>query len=84
MAYKFEDKLKETIVSCGESIDISTINEDTDLVRDYNFNSINIIQLVVELESVFDIEIDDENLLQEKLSPYKNLIVILKNKLNED
>jgi len=82
MPYKFEEKLKELIVSCRDSVELEKINEETDLVRDFGFNSINIIQLVVEIESVFDIEIDDENLLQEKLSPYKNLIEILKAKLD--
>ena len=83
MAYKFEGKLKEVIVSCGEAIVLEQIDENTDLVRDFGYNSINIIQLVVELESVFNIEVDDENLLQEKLSPYKSLVEILKVKLHE-
>ena len=83
MAYKFEEKLKEIITSCGESVDADKINEETDLVRDFAFNSISIIQLVVELENEFDIEIDDEYLLQEILSPYKSLAEILKNKLSE-
>ena len=84
MAYKFEEKLKELIVSCGETVELSKINEETDLVRDFGFNSINIIQLVVEMERAFDMEVDDENLLQEKLSPYKNLVEMLKVKLNEE
>jgi len=84
MVYKFEEKLKEIIVSCGDGVNIDAINEGSDLVRDFNFNSINVIQLVVQLESEFYIEIDDENLLLEKLSPYNGLIEILKAKLNEE
>lgn len=78
MIYEFENRLKELIVSSGEDININDIDENTDLVRDFNFNSISIIQLVVEIESSFSIEIDDENLLLEKLSPYKNLLNIIK------
>lgn len=84
MAYKFEKKLKESIVSCGDNVDIDAINGDTDLIRDFNFKSINFIQLVVQLESDFDIEIDDEDLLLEKLSPYKGLVKILKANLDEE
>ena len=81
MSFEFENHLKELIVSSGEDIDINDINENTDLVRDFNYNSIKIIQLVVEIERDFDIEIDDENLLLEKLSPYKGLVKILEAKL---
>ena len=84
MAYTFEKKLKEIISSCEKSVDAKQINENTDLVRDFAFNSINIVQLVVQLEIEFDIEIDDEYLLHEKLSPYKSLIEILKNKLGKE
>ena len=83
MACNAEEKLKEIIVSCGESIEIKEINEDADLVRDFAFDSIRIIQLVMLLEREFDIEIDDDFLLQEKLSPYKNLVEILKIKMGE-
>jgi acyl carrier protein len=84
MCYKFEKKLKEVIASCGNYVIFENINDDTDLVRDFNFSSIDIIQLVVELESAFDIEIDDDDLLIESLAPYKSLIEILKLKLNEE
>lgn len=82
--YDFENKLKQAIVSCSNDIDdVSVINENTDLIKDFNFDSINIIQLVVELESTFDIEIDDDNLLMERLSTYKSLVEIVHNSLNE-
>lgn len=82
MIYEFENRLKELIVSSGEDIEINNINETTDLVRDFNFNSISIIQLIVEIESLFYIEIDDNDLSLEKLSPYTSLVEILKIKLN--
>ena len=83
MAYKFEKKLKEIIVLCGEAVDINKIDANTDLVKDFEFSSINIIQLVVEIESIFEVEIEDENLFLEKLSNYSNLVNILRTKLNE-
>lgn len=82
MAYKFEERLKEVIVSCGENINLDELNENTDLIRDFSFTSINIVQLVVQLENVFDMEIDDDNLSQGKLSSYKSLLEMLKTKLD--
>lgn len=84
MSCLFESKLKEAIVSCMDDIKIDMIDENTDLVRDFNFDSINIVELVVAIENNFDIEIDDENLLIEKLSPYKELVEMLKVKLGEN
>ncbi len=81
MIYNFENKLKNIIVLCGDDINIDKISNETDLVRDFNFNSINIIQLVVEIENNFNIEIDDDNLILEKLSPYRELVKILLEKL---
>ena len=78
----FEEELKNIIASCGDDVDITRIDEQTDLVRDFNFDSINIIQLIVQIESKFNIEIDDENLLVEKISSYKNLIDIIMEKLD--
>lgn len=81
MRYEFEQKLKKIIAECGEGIDSNVIDSKTDLIRDFGFSSINIIQLIVALESEFDIEIDDEYLVFEKLSPYIELVTILRKKL---
>lgn len=80
MVYNFEQQLKEVIISCSDAVELEKINDDTDLVKDFGFNSVNLIQLIVELETVFDIEIDDEDLQVDKLSTYKGLLQILKEK----
>jgi len=82
--HSFEDKLKEIIVSCSDESEIKMhdINNNTDLVRDYNFNSISIITLVVEIERNFDIEIDDEDLLIDRISSYESLVKIVAMKLS--
>lgn len=84
MINKFDKKLKEIIVECKDGIDITKIDEQIDLVRDFGFDSINIIQLIVQIESEFDIEIGDEDLILARLSPYKNLVEILNKKLGEE
>ncbi len=82
--FNIEEKLKNVICSCGNDIDYNRINYESDLVRDYGFSSIDFIQLVLELENVFKIEIDNEYLLIEKLSSYKSLIQILSEKVVRD
>lgn len=83
MEYKFEQRLKQAIAECGNDINISKINKETDLIRDFNFTSIDIIQLVVALETAFGIEIDDQYLVFEKLSPYHELVTMIREKLGE-
>lgn len=83
MKYKFEEQLRNIIVSCCDSIDVKQINDDTDLVQDFEFDSINIIQLVVKLETEFDIEIGDDDLILEKLSLYKGLVEIIEKKISK-
>ena len=75
-----ETKLKELIVSCSENIDTKLIDKDTDLVRDLGFDSINIVKLVVEIECAFEIEIDEADLLVDKLSNYMNLLHVIEEK----
>lgn len=82
MNCEIESKLQELIVSNGEDIDYKKINIDTDLVRDFNFDSINLIQLVVNIEKTFNIEINDEDLVIEKISQYKELVMMLAKQLS--
>ena len=81
---KYEEELKEIIISCSECVTYEEINEETDLVEDFGFSSINIIELVVRIEEKFDIEIDDIFLTEEKLTKYKNLLEIISRKKGED
>lgn len=81
MSYLFEKKLKEIIVSCGDLSDVETINYATNLIEDFEFGSINIMQLVVKIEAEFDIEISDEDLVIEKLALYRELVEIIEKKI---
>jgi acyl carrier protein len=83
MYNEIEKKLKQLIMDCGENINVEQITDTTHLLRDLNYNSISVIQLVVALESTFDIEIDDDDLLIEKLAVYTSLLNMLEKKLQE-
>lgn len=62
-------KLKETIFSIAE-VDFESINidETTDLVTDLNFDSLKLVNLIIELESQFNIMIEDDDLDINKIS----------------
>lgn len=61
------------------------LNDETDLIEDLYFDSINIISLIVSIEKEFSIEIPDEFLVLEKLRSYhliKNEILGILNSQN--
>ncbi len=79
---KIKEKLKKIIADIAPIVvEISEINDNTVLTKDLGFDSVQIISLIVEIESQFDIEIDDEDLDIEKLTVFKTLADMILNKL---
>ena len=77
----YDVKIKNIISRCGTDIEISKINEETNLINDLSFSSVGIIQLIVEIESEFGIEIPDDRLNMEEISSYKLLKSIVQTEL---
>lgn len=79
---EIKEKLKKIIVDIAPTVvEISEINDNTVLTKDLGFDSVQIISLIVEIESQFDIEIEDEDLDIEKLTVLKTLTDMVVNKL---
>lgn len=57
------------------------LTEDTDFITDLQINSANLVDIVLDTEEIFDIEID--NLSMEKMVTIKAALEIIKNKLAE-
>lgn len=70
-------KLRQIVLTCAELPDAPVIDEDTELIRDLDFGSMKIIEVVLEIEGMFDIEIDDDDLLMDILTSFRNLIDIV-------
>ena len=71
-------KVKETFSNQKE------INEETNLVTDLNFNSIDFMQLVVGIENKLDISFDlDEYMESEDINLYKSVIDYVSKKVSE-
>lgn len=76
------EKLKAIISEVAtRAVDDVKIIDETVLTSDLGFDSVQIISLIVELESQFNIEIDDDDLDIEKLTVYSSLYKMVTNKL---
>lgn len=74
-------KVKEIIAGVLEQDEnVEKINDDTNLLTDYGFDSIMLVELVSEIEDSFDIMFSDEDMDIEKLYSFNGLIdCIIKN-----
>ena len=56
-------KLKEIIKPfVGEGVDFDGLTEDSDLINDLKINSAHLVDIVLDVETEFDIVIDDDSI----------------------
>jgi len=60
---------------------LNNINEDTNLIKDLEINSINLIDVILDIELEFGIEIDNASM--EKMTTVGSAIDIIMNKLEQ-
>lgn len=58
---------------------LETINETTDFINDLNINSANLVDVILDVEEVFDIEIDADSM--EKMRDVKSALAVIEGKL---
>lgn len=70
-----EDKLKDLVLASAKRQELTRddLTEQTDLVDDLEFDSISFVKLVVDIESLFGIEFDDDMMDYEVLTSYGKL-----------
>jgi acyl carrier protein len=76
------EKLKSIIkpyVKDDEAFD--NLNENTDFISDLRINSANLVDIILDIEEVFDIVIDNQSM--EKMLDVKTTLLIIETKLNE-
>lgn len=73
-----ESKIRKILVEVLEMTegDVQNIGIEEELTE-YNLDSLTAIELIVNLESVFDIVIDDEDLLIENVSSIEKIIAVV-------
>ena len=73
-------KLKEIVKPYVKEANLlESINEDTDFINDLNINSANLVDVVLDVEEVFDIEIDADSM--EKMRDVKSALGVIEEKL---
>ena len=73
-------KLKEIVKPYVKNEEaLNNISEDTDFINDLNINSANLVDVVLDVEEVFDIEIDADSM--EKMRDVKSALAVIEEKL---
>lgn len=74
-------KLKEIVKPYVKNEEaLANINEDTDFINDLNINSANLVDVILDVEEVFDIEIDADSM--EKMRDVKSALAVIEEKLS--
>ena len=68
-----EQKLTDIIITYSGKNNLKEINDNTILILDLEYDSINLIQMIIEIEKEFNIEFEDEDFILEKISNYSVL-----------
>ncbi|WP_395074927.1 acyl carrier protein [Flavobacterium sp.] len=76
------EKLKSIVkpyIKNQEAFD--NLNENTDFINDLQINSANLVDVILDIEEIFDINIDNESM--EKMLDVKSALTIIETKLSE-
>jgi len=78
---KLIEKLKEIVKPyVQDQAAFDQLTEETDFINDLKVNSANLVDIVLDVEDVFDIEIDNESM--EQMLNVKKAIEIIQVKMN--
>ena len=73
-------KLKEIVKPyVKDAPALENLTENTDFINDLNINSANLVDVILDVEEVFDIEIDNESM--EKMRDVKSALAVIEEKL---
>ena len=75
-----KEKIYE-IVAKRMKVDVSTINDDTQLKKDLNADSIDIVEIIFELEELYTIDIDDS--YAEQINTIGDAITVVEKIIND-
>ena len=76
------DQLKTIVKPYIKNIEaFDNLTENTDFINDLQINSANLVDVILDIEEVFNIEIDNESM--EKMLDVKATLLIIEQKLSE-
>lgn len=78
-----EMKIKEIIMKLSrKEVLENLIIDDLDLINELDFDSLQIVELIVEIENEFNIVIEDEDMDLEILSKFRNLNILVEKRMS--
>ena len=80
---EIKGKLLEVIGEDLPDVDAKAVDVSADFVEEYDVNSIQLIQLIVDAEKSFDVSFDDKELALGKYQSFDDLIDKIESKINE-
>jgi acyl carrier protein len=82
MNKELDNRLRRDIINNSRvKIEEDDIHEDSNLINDFGYDSMLIINLFVELENEFNINFEDDDLNTSLLLEYRNLIKLIESKI---
>lgn len=79
---EIQDRLKNIIKNyLPEDVSEDQINPESDLIQELNINSANMVDVALDVEDEFDIELENEDM--EKMLSVKNSVEIIQRKLSK-
>jgi acyl carrier protein len=73
-----EKKLKDIIISnSNKPITYDEIKDESDFIEDFGFDSLSLIEFIVQIEEEFKINLEDSDLLVDTIGRYKPLKELL-------
>ena len=75
------EKLKKIITPYVPNEELlANVNDNSDFIKDLEINSINLVDIVIDIENEFNIEIDNDSM--EKMTSVRKAVVIITTKIN--
>lgn len=85
MGTNVEVKLQEIIQKIANNKEIECdFSKDISFADDLKFDSIDIVNLIVELESNFQVDLTDTEELLEKINHYKGVLELIQSKVEDN
>lgn len=74
------------IIATGSKIDLKEyeINQNTRLIEDLGFDSLEMMQMIVDIENHFGIEFDSFDMYLDNINTYGRLLEYIKNEVNKE
>ncbi len=81
---ELEEKVYELIlqIAINSGLEVGTLSDETNISSDLGFDSVALIELIVEIENEFDVEMDEDDMDVNNLVVVGNLISMINERIS--